>query len=292
MTLNLSGSLPGADIHSERLADDKMPKKIHFEPSTIESIDRATYEYVSGLKLSTDTNEGFVQVPVVWGTSERSFLSKRDPLERDNQGLLKLPVITIRRTGLEKAMASKGIFQGNVPENPDEQGGSLVVSRVINQEKTSAYATSLQKRTTLESRSPITNNSKVVYKTISAPMPVNVEMTYDITIRTEYQQQMNDLVLPFATKTGNINYVKLKSNDHSYEGFIDGQFASQDNLSDYTTDERKFETVIKFRVVGYLVGQGKNREKPHYSIRENFVEVKIPRESVIIDPKEIEKYKL
>ena len=279
------------NIYQPTSMDDKIPKKIHFEPSTIESIDRAVYEYVSKLKLSTDTNEGFKEVPVIWGTSERSFLSKREPLDRDNQGLLKLPVITIRRTGMDKAMASKGIFQGNVPENPDEQGGSLVVSRVINQEKSSAYAEALRKRTTLGRGAPIVS-SKTVYRTISAPMPVNVEMSYDIAIRTEYQQQMNDLVLPFATKTGTINYVKLKSNGHRYEGFIDGQFTTQDNLSDYTTDERKFETIIKFRVIGYLVGQDKNREKPHYSIRENFVEIKIPRESVIVDPKEIEKYKL
>ena len=279
------------NIHRPTPMDDKLPKKIHFEPSTIESIDKAVYEYVSELKLATETNEGFMQVPVLWGTSERSFLSKREPLERDNQGLLKLPAITIRRTGIDKSMASKGIFQGNVPENSDEQGGSLVVSRVINQEKTSAYAEALRKRTALGHGAPIPN-TKTVYRTISAPMPVNVEMNYDITIRTEYQQQMNDLVLPFVTKTGTINYVRLESNGHKYEGFIDGQFTTQDNLSDYTTDERRFETIIKFRVVGYLVGQGKNREKPHYSIRENFVEVKIPRESVIIDPKEIEKYNL
>ena len=289
----LNSSFTGVvgSVYQPQAMDEKMPKKIHFEPSTIESIDTAVYEYVSKLKLSTDTNEGFVQVPVVWGTSERSFLSKREPLDRDNQGLLKLPVITIRRTGLEKSLSSKGVFQGNVPENPDEQGGSLVVSRVINQEKTDAYAESLRKRTTLGRGAGIVSN-KTVYRTVSAPMPVNVEMSYDITIKTEYQQQMNDLVLPFATKTGTINYVKLKSNGHRYEGFIDGQFASQDNLSDYTTDERKFETIIKFRVIGYLVGQDKNREKPHYSIRENFVEVKIPRESVVVDPKEIEKYKL
>lgn len=289
----LNSSFTGVvgSVYQPQAMDEKMPKKIHFEPSTIESIDTAVYEYVSKLKLSTDTNEGFVQVPVVWGTSERSFLSKREPLDRDNQGLLKLPVITIRRTGLEKSLSSKGVFQGNVPENPDEQGGSLVVSRVINQEKTDAYAESLRKRTTLGRGAGIVSN-KTVYRTVSAPMPVNVEMSYDITIKTEYQQQMNDLVLPFATKTGTINYVKLKSNGHRYEGFIDGQFASQDNLSDYTTDERKFETIIKFRVIGYLVGQDKNREKPHYSIRENFVEVKIPRESVVVDPKEIDKYKL
>ena len=278
-------------VYQPQEIDDKIPRKIHFEPSTIESIDTAVYEYISKLSLSTDTNEGFIQVPVVWGTSERSFLSKREPLERDNQGLLKLPVITIRRTGIEKSLSSKGAFQGNVPENPDEQGGSLVVARVVNQEKTSAYAESLRKRTTLGRGAPIVSN-KTVFRTVSAPMPVNVEMTYDIMIRTEYQQQMNDLVLPFATKTGTINYVKLKSNGHRYEGFIDGAFSSQDNLSEYTNAERKFETIIKFRVVGYLVGQGKNREKPHFSIRENFVEVKIPRESVVVDPKEIDKYKL
>ena len=268
-----------------------IPKKIYFEPSTIESIDTAVYEYITELNLFTDTNEGFLKVPVMWGTSERSFLSKKEPLDRDNQGLLKLPVITIRRTGIEKSLASKGVFQGNVPENSDEQGGSLVVARVVNQEKTSAYAESLRKRTTLGRSAPIVSN-KTVFKIISAPMPVNVELTYDIVITTEYQQQMNDLVLPFATKTGTINYVKLESNGHRYEGFIDGQFTSQDNLSNYTTDERKFETTIRFRVVGYLVGQGKNREKPHFAIRENFVEVKIPREKVITDPKELEKYGL
>ena len=271
--------------------DYDLPTKIHFEPSTIESIDKSVYDFVAGLKLSTDTNEGFKQVPVLWGTSERSFLSKKDREERDQQGLLKLPLISIRRVGFEKAMPSKGVFQGNVPENPDEQGGSLVVSRVINQEKTRAYAKATAKKSTQDSSYPIKNN-KIVYQTISAPMPVNVEMTYDIIIRTEYQQQMNDLVLPFATKTGTINYVKLKSEDHKYEGFIDSQYSSQDNLSDYSLDERKFETVIKFRVVGYLVGQGKNREKPHFSVRENFVEVKIPKESVITDPKELEKYNL
>ena len=65
--------------------DYDLPTKIHFEPSTIESIDKSVYDFVAGLKLSTDTNEGFKQVPVLWGTSERSFLSKKDREERDQQ---------------------------------------------------------------------------------------------------------------------------------------------------------------------------------------------------------------
>jgi hypothetical protein len=123
-------------------------------------------------------------------------------------------------------------------------------------------------------------------------MPVNVEVTYEVGIRTEYQQQMNDLMLPFITKPGTINFIRLESEGHKYEGFIDSQYSSKDNLTDYSNEERKFETTISIRVVAYLVGQGKNREKPHFSVRENYVEVKIPRESVITDPEEIKKYDL
>ena len=117
-------------------------------------------------------------------------------------------------------------------------------------------------------------------------------MTYEIKIRTEYQQQMNSLILPFMTVPGTINFINLESNGHRYEGFLQDQYASADNLSNYSSEERRFETTITLRVVGYLVGQGDNREKPHFTIRENAVEVKIPRESVVIDKEEIKKYKL
>ena len=73
-------------------------EKIYFEPSTIENIDRSVLLFVEKLNLFTDTNEGFRKVPVMWGTSERSFLSKNDKELRDQQGMLRLPIISIRRT--------------------------------------------------------------------------------------------------------------------------------------------------------------------------------------------------
>jgi len=207
--------------------------------------------------------------------------------------MLKLPVISIRRTGFSKPLSSKGAFQGNIPEVNDAKGGSLMVSRVINQEKTNNYARVASKKASGQESHPLNKkNEKIVYRTVSAPMPVNVEMTYEITIRTEYQEQMNSLMLPFITTPGTINYIKLENNGHRYEGFLQPEYSSSDNLSDYSSEERKFETKISMRVVGYLVGQGDNRVKPHFSIRENFVEIKIPRESVVIDPKELEKYGL
>ena len=123
-------------------------------------------------------------------------------------------------------------------------------------------------------------------------MPVNVELTYELKIRTEYQQQMNTLMLPFITLPGTINYINLESNGHRYEGFIQDQYGSTDNLANFSSEERKFETSINIRVVGYLVGQEENREKPHFTVRENAVEVKIPKESVITSEEEIKKYNL
>ena len=244
--------------------------------------------FLEKLNLFADTNEGWTKVPVVWGTAERAYQAKRNKNIRDQQGMLILPIITIKRGNITKDMPSAGVFQGNVPEDPDKQGGSLEVSRVVYQEKTSTFANADSQRLYGQRNFPYVNK-KVVYKTISAPMPVNVTIMYEITIRTEYQQQMNNLMLPFITKPGTINYVSLEQGQHRYEGFLESSFANQDNLQNFTSEERKFETKINLKVIGYLVGQGNNREKPHFSIRENAVEVKMPKERIILDPNEWEQ---
>lgn len=255
--------------------------KIHFEPSTIENIDRSVLDYIKSLKLAVDTNQGFTEVPVLWGTSERSFLSKDKKELRDEQGTLKFPLISIRRSSFSKPLKSGGVFQGNVPEFNDGQGGSLPIGKVVFQERTTAFANAEAMRLHGQNNYPRPNH-KVVYQTVYAPMPVNVEVMYEITLRTEYQQQMNDLMLPFVTKPGTINYVLLKSEGHRYEGFIQDQHQSSDNLSDFSAAERKFETKITLKVIGYLVGEGKNEDKSHFSVRQNFVEVKLSRETVVL----------
>ena len=251
--------------------------KLHFETSEIENIDRSVLSYVKGLSLATTTNKGFKEVPVVWGSSERSFQTKNNKEIRDEQGLLVLPIISIRRSSFAKNLLSPGIFQGHVPEIPDDQGGSLQRRVTLYHQKTTKFANADAKKKHQQKNFP-TKNKKIVERTITVPMPVNVELMYEITIRTEYQQQMNDLMIPFITKPGTINFVSLKDGPHRYEGFIQPDYSSNDNLTSFADEERKFETKITLKVIGYLMGEGPNREKPYYSIRENFVEVKLPRE--------------
>jgi hypothetical protein len=111
---------------------------------------------------------------------------------------------------------------------------------------------------------------------------LNLHVTSNITIRTEYLQQMNDLVLPFITKTGGINNFFFHNEGHRYEAFIQQDFNPDSNITNLGDEERYFQTKVQVKVLGHLLGEGPNREKPKAIVRENQVEVKISRERVIL----------
>jgi|18_taG_2_1085343.scaffolds.fasta_scaffold04220_3 hypothetical protein len=257
-------------------------KEVPFPVSTIENIDMSMLKFLRDeMNLFSTTNKGWRRIPIMWASSERGFQSKRGEEIRDKQGTLILPMITVERTGVAKDPTRKGTVWGNVPPIDDEKGGSIPIARTLNQVKTSNFANAdmEHKRGQLNFPRP---NQKIVYSTVSIPIPVYVTVTYDIAIRTEYQQQMNELMVPFVTRPGGVNYILLSSNSHRYEGFIQQDFSHGNNLSDYSNDERKFETKIQIEVLGYLIGDDKNQIKPKFVYRENAVEVKIPRERVML----------
>ena len=47
--------------------------------------------------------------------------------------------------------------------------------------------------------------------------------------------------------------------------------------------KRKIETKINIEVLGYLLGEDKNRTNPNFVFRESSVEVKIPRERIVFN---------
>ena len=53
-------------------------------------------------------------------------------------------------------------------------------------------------------------------------------------------------------------------------------------MQDLGEDERMFETKLDIRVLGHLIGQGNNQEKPKIVIRENAVKFLFPRERVVM----------
>ena len=260
-------------------------KEAPIEPSTIENIDTGIYEWTSNLGLSTITNDGFKPTPVIWLGTERAFQIKNNKDLRDNVGKLKLPLITVNRDSINKDPSFKGSFQAHMFENPDYKGGTITIKRRIKQDKTRNFANADASRVQSGDETRRGDNSKIVYEHLTIPIPVYVTMMYTIVLRSEYQQQMNDLLAPFITKTGQINSFVFGNNGWSYEAFIQPDFAENKNVDNLGEEERKFETKIQIKVLGYLIGEGINRVKPKYSIRENRAEIRIIRERVIVGDK-------
>lgn len=258
------------------------------EPSTMETIDFAIYKLIDEeFNLHTNTNTGFRKVPVLWMSPERAVNSKDKDI-RDSVGKLKLPLISVDRTSVNKDPAFKGGWQANVfPETKGPRGykkHQRLVSRKLAQAPTRKFASSQSGQFNGQQNYPI-DNKKIVYEETYAPIPVWVTVNYSVTLRTEYQQQMNDLMTPFATKTGLINALFAEYNGHRYETFIQGDLSTSNNTANLGEDERMFQTKVDLKVLGYLLGDGENEEAPKITVKETVTEIKLIRERSIVGDK-------
>ena len=278
----------------EQETDYSMPpstQEIKIMPSTLETIDTGFYNHINDqFNISVSTNDGFKKVPVVWIGAERAFQVKNDYRLRTTDGQIILPVMTVERTSVAKDPAFKGGVQANVINeiaNPrGYRGGGLPIARTINQEKTRNFANADQNRRSGANgnvkREFTRQNKKIVYNTIIMPAPTYLSINYSITLRTEYQQQMNTMLTPFITRTGNINSFIFEENNHRFEAFIQQDFTQNNNLATMAMDERMFLTKIDVKVLGYLIGDGINNPEPQSIIHENIFEIKPIRERTIV----------
>ncbi len=260
-------------------------KEIGMLESTIETIDYAITSWLKeDLVLSTQTNEGKVRVPVLWQVPERSFQVKNKKELRDDAGALKLPLLSIERTGITKDPSRKGAYQAQVYSNEkDGRTGRMVIAKRIVKDKTRNFAVAqsmrqMPKASQFQKNYPRVNK-KIIIQTLSIPIPVYINVDYKIVIKSEYQQQMNDLVAPFIARTGQINAFSMKRNGHLYEAFIEQDFSHSNNVGNLNEDSRMFQTEISIKVLGYLIGEGKNDDRELVRVDENVVEVTFPRES-------------
>ena len=256
-------------------------------PSELEDLDYALFGHINDkMNIHCVTNKGFKKVPVIFSLAERAFQIKSDPSLRSDGKILIFPLISIERSSVTKDETNKGIYALNIPAVRDAMGGSITIARRVQQEKTRdrANADSIRKSASKEDKNRQTfpgETERVVYETVSIPMPSHVHVTYTITIQTEYMQQMNDVMTPFLTRTGAQNSFPISHEGKKYEAFIDADISQESNTTSMGTDERVFKSIITIKVLGHLVGSGKNEEGPQVIIRQGAAEVKIQRERAI-----------
>jgi len=291
--------MPPDYSHTEIKDANGKLKEIVFMPSTIETIDQAIYKYINeSLDLHSNTNKGWKKAPVIWVASERSHQIKNNRDLRDSQGVYKLPLITLERSSMVKDPAFRGAFQAHMPDTGrgyhSVRRVNIPAARRINQAKTSNFKNAWSSRKSGDINntnvghgqknfpdSP-TDKSRVVFETIYQPIPIWVKTMYSVKIRTEFIQQMNELTQPFYVRTGQANSFFATHEGHRYEAFVEGDFGQTNNVAELGEEERTYQTEINLKVLGYLMGEGVNDARPKITVVENYVDIKIPRERVIV----------
>ncbi len=257
--------------------------------STIENVDFALYDWLDReLNLFCNTKDGFKKTPVVWVTPERAYQIKQNKEFRDINGTINPPLITVERTNILKDVKNNATYYTNLPFG--DNNNRHIVSKRINQKKTSEFANAdFQKQYGIVQFARPKKNQKVVYEFKSMLLPVYATFTYNITVFTQFQQQMNELLQPFISKTGSTRYFLIERDGYKYEGFIEGNIESKNNVSSMEEEERRYISTITIKVLANLLSDGANQEDTIIKTFENAVELKIPRESIVIEQKKAPK---
>ena len=88
---------------------------------------------------------------------------------------------------------------------------------------------------------------------------------------------------PFQTHTGGINQFLVNYEKHVYEAFIESDYAIASNSTALGEDEKRFDSEIKIKVLGYLTSNSVNQNTPVVVKREGPVKIRFTRERVMVE---------
>ena len=266
--------------------EEKTSRDVPRFKSSLEDVDFAVYKFLDEtMDIHANTNKGFKKTPIVWSGSERAHNIKNDDINRDQSGMIILPVVSVERASVKKDEKSRVIPFSKLDPVNDLKGGFLTVNKVIKQDKTRNFANADAQRRVGQSNFPLykkDKNGKIVYETLTIPIPIYVTVGYNIVLRTEYQEQMNDMLTPFIRVSNGHRRVIIEHNSNQYEAFLSEDYELENNISNYEKNERKYETTISLEVFAYLIGDEKNEKRPRVVRRENAVEIRFARERIVV----------
>lgn len=221
-------------------------------------------------------------VPVVFASGER--FAMRDPKTnpiRDKSGALILPIIAIRRTGINQAKVNDfGSASG-------QDTGDFVIKKRLsekdplwqnlinklglkNQDNVSSQKHYLSqvnrtgnKTGTLTTRRDFGINiddgilgqtQKNIYEIITIPFPMRYMLTYEMTIWTSFQSHMTEILEKIMTNyDGQARAYNLRLDKGYYVvAYFDDEIQANDNLEEFTDEQRVHKYVFNIKVPTFL----------------------------------------
>jgi hypothetical protein len=261
------------------------PNDIEIPSCTIEDVDRSVFNlFDKQLPLQAKESTGIKKIPGIFATGERfAVLRRKEPL-RDKGGALILPLVSIMRTGVSQNV-DHGIGPG--------QGAPITITKRISKE--SQIYKQLKNRHGLRNQDGMAHSSHNatdkgdgtepgsvgtrregvprdtdsragmllkphmggnIYETITIPPVKFYTATYDITLWSQYTQEMNDMLMTIMSLYQNNHQRTFKlETDKGYwfVGFVDSELSPDNNADDFTDDERLIRYSFSMKVAGYII---------------------------------------
>jgi hypothetical protein len=205
---------------------------------------------------------------VILATGERFALAKRLKPFRDRNGVLLLPAISLRRTGIEQNSGDTFVGELTIKRRLDESDKdyqSLINRLLLNNTPTPPDTLRQSKGENAKDPSIVEGmllddktkrlRADHIYEIIAIPFPQFFTATYEIVFWTNYTQHMNYLIETFLASQitpGKGFYLKTEKG-YWFAATVDAGLNAQDNFDDITDAERLIKYSFNITVRGYLL---------------------------------------
>jgi len=247
-------------------------KEQPFVESSIETMDTAVFDFINNkMNLYTVRNGKSEKVSVLWSSAERAFQLKKQKELRDNSETLKYPLLTVYRESIEKDVEGFPFTPGT---------NAFAIARRIMPFNTRKFANAVSnKRFGVQNQK--FDNSKVVYETLYAKNVISALAKYNITIRTSYLVDMNQILNGFLTRN-NYRDIKIENEGHSYYMTFPIEFSFDKISETLQQEERFFETSFIIETRGALFNKPANIDEAVLKTAQNAVNIKFNKERTIV----------
>ena len=262
-----------------------IPEDFFLPSCGLEDIDNAFFDlFDQQLNFNIENKSKTLTVPVIFATGERFAIVKRRKPIRDAAGALILPVIAIRRTGInqspgierladigdlviKKRLSSKDPAYQNLVNKYNFKNQDNVATFTHSEDSTDPRSSTAG---TVNSRRPKTkdtidvqrgnllapNIGRNIFEILTIPFPHFISVSYEVTFWTQYMSHMNQLIEKFVSSyTGNRNQFKIETDKgYWFVAYPDNNVTNADNFDDFSQEERLVRYTFNMTVPAYIVG--------------------------------------
>lgn len=272
-------------------------RQVEYEPIRIETADQALYDWFD---RTVDCHVPYPngerkKVPTIFSSGERWASARKKKGIRDKNGVLILPLISVRRTGIDPVPEMQAL---------GTQTPNLQISKRIDP-KTNLIQNNMFNR----SPNYVPSQAGAVYEVTTIPFPDRNVINYEMIVQAQYITQMNDMlekifheldirksfVMPFDnqhrhTQNGEQFEDRKPFKGGYFVGFFESTLSDGGNLEEFTDQERviRYSTSIRVPATLQLDPEG---ERSSLRIEKTAFGLSFGGETVkfVDDPRELDK---